>query len=89
MCWIGVTNLMQCTLDMYSVFSIIHYSTEDNGRQRIIAQRNKVAKLKNICSQYTTFTPALWGDNLHMVSAILEDSTLQSIVVILVVDYYI
>ena len=45
----------------------------DAGSSRSIHQRDKVAKLKNVCSQFETFSGGLKKDYLKMVSAMIED----------------
>ena len=46
---------------------------DDSGSCRNIKQREKVAKLKNLCSQVDTFSGALMKDFLKLVSAAIED----------------
>ena len=48
-------------------------STEDPGSKRIIAQHNKIAKLRNLCAQYYNFGPNMRGEYLALISAVLED----------------
>ena len=48
-------------------------TVEDNGNSRNIAQRHKVAKLKNVCSQYGNFTAGQRTEYLRMISSILEN----------------
>ena len=43
------------------------------GSSRNIKQREKVAKIKNLCSQVDTFSGALMKDFLKLVSAAIED----------------
>ena len=46
-------------------------TVEDNWNSRNIAQRHKVAKLKNVCSQYGNFTAGQRTEYLRMISSII------------------